>query len=217
MKGLLEKEKISMINICKVFLLIPLIFYAALIYGTVIKGHSSLDGYPLGLVFIMMGIMPIAVINQETQSKWHVNVLTMPFTRSQIVSVKYIAVLIINLLTAIVSAAVITFCSVYGADTNGINAVVTANMLFGGLGIGLMPSVIFFPLCFRFYNSVGGIKTILGALVGGFMGGSNMVIMEQVMKSKGIFGGGFIFICVMLVLFFVSWGLSILIFRKRDV
>ena len=34
------------------------------------------------------------------------------------------------------------------------------------------------------------------------MGGSNMVIMEQVMKSKGIIGGGFIFMCVMLVLFF---------------
>ena len=216
MRGLLEKEKISMMNICKVFLLVPLIFYAALIYGAVIKGHST-DGFPIGLVVIMMGIMPIAVINQETLSKWHVNVLTMPYTRSQIVSAKYITALIINLLTAILSVAVLTFCSVCGADTNGINAVVTANMLFGGLGIGLMPSVIFLPLSFRLYNSVGGIKTILGALIGGFMGGSNMVIMEQVMKSKGIFGGGFIFLCVMLVLFFVSWGLSILIFRKRDV
>ncbi|SFC71054.1 ABC-2 transporter permease [Ruminococcus albus] len=214
MKGLLVKEKYSICNTCKLFFIVPLAFYAVMIIGTVLKGQK-LAGFPVGMIFMMMGLMPASIINQEMQSKWHIGVLTMPYTRNQIVSSKYIMALIITFITLIVTGDVMISCLLISGQMDSENVLNAVKMLFGGIGMGLMPSIIFMPVNFKFYNTVGGLRVLIGALLGGFMGGSNMMIMDSVQDGR-IFGGGFVFMCLSLVLFLISWGVSILLFRKKD-
>ncbi|ADU21460.1 MULTISPECIES: ABC-2 transporter permease [Ruminococcus] len=212
MKGLLVKERYSLFNTCKVFLLIPVVINIALMIGIMVK-RQEISGFPVGLIFVMMGIMPASVINQEMRSNWHVGVLTMPYTRTQIVSAKYIITLIITLLTLLMNAACLGVCLAFSSGLSAHNIVETAKILFSGIGMGLLPTIIIMPLTFKFYGN--GVR-LMGALLGGFIGGSNMMIMENA-QHGGLFGNGFIFMCVTIVLFFISWGVSILLFRKRDV
>lgn len=214
MKGLLVKEKCSIWNTCRTFLIIPVFFYAALIAGVIHKG-MDIDGFPIGMVYMMMGLMPISVINQEMTSRWHINALTMPYTRAQIVSAKYIAVLMINALTTIMSAAILLIClAAFGSK--GGSAAAICKMLFGGIGMGLMPAAVFLPTNYKYYDSIGGKRMVISMLAGGTIGACNMVIMERVQKGS-LFGGGFVFMCLMIVLFIVSWLLSIAFFSKKDV
>ena len=213
MKGLLVKEKCSLWNTCKTFLIIPLFFYAALVVVGMRQKGVNIDGFPIGMVYMMMGLMPISVINQEMASRWHIHAMTLPYSRTQIVSAKYITVLIINLLTTVVSAAVLVICM--AAFNNG-SAEAILKMLFGGIGMGLMPAVVFLPASYKYYDTVGGKRMIISIVAGASIGVSNMFIMERAQKSS-LFGGGFVFMCLMIVLFIVSWILSIAFFRKKDV
>ena len=215
MKGLLVKERYSLINTCKVFLLIPLVVNIVLMIAVMVKRHE-ISGFPVGLIFTMMGIMPASVINQEMRSNWHVGVLTMPYTRTQIVSAKYVITLIIVLLTLLMNAAFLGVCLAFSSGLSAHSIVETAKILFSGIGMGLLPTIIIMPLTFKFYGNGNGVRLIMSALFGGFIGGSNVMIMENA-QHGGLFGNGFIFMCITIVLFFISWGVSILLFRKRDV
>lgn len=215
MKGLLVKEKYSIWNSCKAFLIIPVFFYTIMVVGAVLHKHD-IEGFPVGMVFMMMGLMPATIVNQEMMSRWHVNVLTMPYTREQIVSAKYIASLIINAVTAVVTAIVVGVCIAFG-NIEGSGAALMAKLIFGGIGMGLLPAVVFLPANFKFYDTVGGARVMVSSLVGGLIGGSNIVIMESISRGHSILGGGFIFMCLMIVLFVISWWLSIVFFRKKDV
>lgn len=215
MKGLLVKERYSIINNCKSFLLIPVFFYTALIVAVIVKGQD-IAGFPVGLVFLMMGLMPASVINQEMKSNWHVEVLTMPYTRTQIVSAKYIITLIITLLTLMVSVVFMGVCLVLSGGLSAHGFAEMAKVLFGAVGMGFLPTVIMMPLTFKFYSNGNGVRLVMSMVFGGSIGGSNVMIMESAQRGR-VFGTGFIFMCVSIVLFFISWGVSILLFRKRDV
>lgn len=214
MKGLLVKETCSIYSCCKLFLVIPIVFYGALMAGTLWKGQD-IAGFPVGMIFMMMGIIPASVVNQEVQSKWHLGVLTMPYTRTQIVSAKYIITLIITVLTLVVTAGVMVMCLAFGRGISASGLREIVKVLFGGIGMGLMPTIVMMPTNFKFYGTVGGARVIISILLGGFIGGTNMMMMEMIQKDK-LFGSGFIFMCLSVVLFFISWGVSILLFRKKD-
>ena len=214
MKGLLVKETCSIYSCCKLFLVIPVAFYTVLMVGTLWKGQD-IAGFPVGMIFMMMGIIPASVVNQEVQSKWHLGVLTMPYTRTQIVSAKYIITLIITVLTLVVTAGVMVMCLAFGRGISASGLRDIVKVLFGGIGMGLMPTIVMMPTNFKFYGTVGGIRVAISILLGGFIGGTNMMIMEMIQKDK-LFGSGFIFMCLSVVMFFISWGVSILLFRKKD-
>lgn len=216
MKGLLIKERIAMWHNCKSFLTIPLFFMAAMLAIALKSQGTRIEGFPVGMVFLFMGLMPATMCNVEIQNKWQNYCLALPYSRSQIVSSKYICTLIILALTAVFSTAMLGICILIGGNFVIETAV---RLLFMGIGLGLLPGALFFPVHFKLYNKSGGVRLIFGGLIGGIVGGMNSVLlsMNDDINTGDIFGGTFIFMLVMMALFALSWLISIAIFRRKDV
>lgn len=214
MKGLLTKEKYSMWHNGKVFLLIPLFYLAAMLIS-VFGRHNGLDFFPLEMIYLFMGLIPISTCNVEIQSRWHNYCMTMPYSRSTIVSSKYISSLIIVALTTVMCSAMLGICVLLGG---AVSAESLAGMTFMGIGCGLMPATLFFPLHFKFYSTVGGARLLFSGLVGGLIGGMNAFFLNFTEDAgAGMTRGLFIFMLVMMALFALSWLISIAVFRRKDV
>ena len=214
MKGLLTKEKYIMWHNCKWFLLIPLFYLAAMILS-LFTGHGNLHYFPLGMVYLFMGIMPITTSNVEIQSRWHSYCMTMPYSRRQLVSGKYSTVLIIVVLTSVICAAIFGISVLLGGDADAESLI---QLMFMGVGCGLMPAALFFPLHFKFYSTVNGVRMLFSGIVGGMVGGMNIVFMNIAESAGGALTRRlFIFMIVMMALFALSWLISIAVFRRKDV
>ncbi|MBQ8965002.1 ABC-2 transporter permease [Ruminococcus sp.] len=209
MKGLLIKEKYTMWHNCALFLLVPLFFFAAMLI-TLFGRHSTIVGFPVGMVFMFMGIVPVNTSNNDIQSKWHMGCMTLPYSRRQIVSAKYISSLILVTGTAVVWLIFMGICSLLGAN---VTAGTVTSLLCSGFGLGLMPAVAFLPFNFKWYDTVGGKRIFLGGLTGGLVGFSNIFFLNHI---PGIMGS-VVFMSVMVIAFFVSWFISIRIFERKDV
>lgn len=216
MKGLLIKEKYGMWHNCKVFLIVPLFFMAAMIAIALQSHGTRIEGFPVGMVFMFMGLMPATMCNVEIQNKWQSYCLTLPYSRSQIVGSKYICTLIVVALTVVFSAVMLGLCVLIGGSFD-IELVV--RLLFMGIGMGLLPATLFFPFHFKLYNKTGGARLLFGGLIGGLVGGINSILMtmDDEITDGEVFGGTFIFMLVMMALFLLSWLISIAIFKRKDV
>ena len=209
MKGILTKEKYVIWHTCSLYLIIPLFFYVIMIVTLFIR-KTTLDGFPIGMVYIFMGIIPITTTNADIQSRWSTSCLTMPYSRSQIVSAKYICALILTAGVTVSWLMMIFICRMLGAD---ITANTILSLTFTGTAFGLMPAAIFLPLSFKWYNTTGGKRIVLGGIMGGVVGGANSYIMSHVPGAKG----SAIFMGMMTAAFFISWLISVKIFERKDV
>lgn len=212
MKGLMIKEKNLILTSAKSFFIIPLFFVAAMIIS-VLKGHGGANSFPVEFIFMFMGIMPISLMNTELVSKWNINCLTLPYTRRQIVASKYVSTLIVEALTLIMIILMFAVCNVLCAD---MSVMQMTNMLFRGIGMGLIPAVAYLPMNFKMYDKSGAGRIVTGGLVGGLCGGLNIVFMEMNFSDNSIMSGSFWFMAAMIVLFAVSWVVSVIIFEKKD-
>ena len=209
MKGLLTKEKYVMWHNCGVFLLIPLFFFTAMAI-TLFSRHSELDGFPVGMVYMFMGIIPVNISNTDIQSKWHLGCLTMPYTRRQVVASKYICGLILVAGVTVAWVVFMSICAMLGAVITFKTAL---SLILTGCAMGLLPSTAILPFSFKWYDTIGGKRIVLGGLAGGLVGGANVIIMNRV---PGLTGSA-IFFTVMVVAFFISWLISNRLFERKDV
>ena len=213
MKGLLIKEKNIILTSCKTFFLIPLFFAAVLIISAIKGGGYDNWTLPVGFIFVFMSIMPINVMNTELTSRWNTSCLTMPYSRREIVTSKYLTSFIVDLAMAVVVLVVCGICSLMGA---GVNMGVIIQMIFRGFAMGLIPATAYLPVNYKMYDRVGAGRMITGGLVGGICSGMNMSFMEKVPDGSRLMTGSFWFFVVMLVLFVISWAISVSIFERKD-
>lgn len=215
MKGLLIKEKHSILSSCKTYFLVPLAFAAAFMVSALKSGHH-MDGFPIGMIIMFTGMLPVAICNSDMPSKWHINCLTMPYSRSEIVSAKYIMTLILVGIAAAASALMILLSLAAGGHFENDDMQSFAKVMFCGISMGFMPATIFMPPNFKFYDKPQGVRLVLSMIAGGFIGGMTMMIMNAAQRSKAVFGGAFIYMIIVIVLFILSWLLSLALFRKKD-
>lgn len=212
MKGLLIKEKYLMWHNCKVYLLIPLFYFAVIMIG-VFSHRRELDYFPMGIVFLFMGIIPVNTCNVEIQSRWHNYSMTMPYSRSMMVSSKYIASLIIIALTTVMCTGLVGIAVLFGGETQNL-----LQNMFMGIGMAFSPTIIFFPLHFKFYSTMGGVRLLFSGLVGGLIGGMNIFFINFAENANTVLTSSMlIFMAVMIVLFGLSWLISLAIFKGKDV
>ena len=98
MKALLLKDWYMAVKYCKAYLVIVAVFAAV-----AMSGASFMYGF---YACIMAGMVPVTLLSYDERSKWTVYSCALPYTRAQLVSVKYIVgglaqLAIIILLTAI--------------------------------------------------------------------------------------------------------------------
>lgn len=202
MKGLLLKDFYMTAKTCKSYLFVILIFLAISFFG---NDSQFFILYPL----LMMSLIPVTLLSYDERDGWDKYSLTLPCTRAQLVSVKYLMGLgfggITYLLSEVVLAArfLLAGSFVWGEYL----ALSSALLLLGLLGPSLL-----MPFVFKFGSEKGRLAyyfviALLFAVVAILAGLGFYVYLE---------GFSWLVIAAVVLLYLGSWRLSIFFYEKRE-
>ena len=97
MKALIYKDFLAIWKYCRTYVLMCAVFLVSSVF---IEEYSFLQMYPL----IFMGMLVNTLIAYDERDKWDRQVLTMPITRKQYVSAKYLTGLILQSAVLVLTA-----------------------------------------------------------------------------------------------------------------
>ena len=214
MKGLLLKDLYMSEKYCRVFLLIVVVFF----------GMSLMSGpgfFLLAYPCILMGLIPASLISYDEREKWDVYSGTLPCSRRQLVSCKYLVGLI-GELPVICITTVLYALGLFRMGAFDPRAVLVMAAAF--LLLGLIGPAATLPFMFRFGAEKGriayfaviillcGVSAAFGSIQGSGVG-ENALTAGIVMPQEGVS----LFLAVLAVLLYtVSWRLSIVFYKKRE-
>lgn len=210
MRGLLLKDFYMAKQYCRYFLVILFGFIAVFIFG---EGDAFYLGYPM---IICMNI-PFTLIAYDERNKWDVNSLTMPFTRKQLVTSKYLGVLLLLLGTLVVIGSAYIVGSMRLGKFQWLAFSETMVMM---AFIGLLSPSILLPLVFRFGAERGRVFYYITLLIFFAAIGAGTEVMKTpeiaALLSDAVswlLPGTVILGTLVLIL---SWTLSVRFYEKRE-
>lgn len=208
MKGLLLKDWYMMKKYCKIYLLIVLIFIAVSFSS---DGNLFFVLYPC----FLCGMIPVNLLAYDDRSRWTQYSGALPYTKTQIVSSKYI----IGLLAEAFVIGVTGIAQAIGMSVNGTfrghDFAVLIMMLF--ISAVIFPAVCL-PFIFKFgvekgrtayYVMLGFVCAVAFLLAGVSKDSLNVEIQPNMFLLS---------LCLVVIIgYAVSWYLSIVFYKKRDV
>ena len=209
MKGLLRKDCYLMMKYCLVFLLVVFIFT---IVG--IKNNKVFFAlYPI----ILSSIIPVNLLSYDEKSHGSSYACTFPYTRKDIVSSKYI----LTLCVLGASALFIIFAQV-------CNMIINHNFQLFGLfstfaviiSCGLLPPAFMFPLTFKLGSEKGRFAYYVGfalffvvlAFFQEVTDNLSLRITQMAVPCTPIV----LVLLIVIILYGLSWHLSVKFYQKRD-
>ena len=204
MKGLLLKDYYSAKNYLRSLFLVAFVFIAA----------SFFNDYVLFLYYpcILSSIAAMTLISYEEKDRWNIYAETLPCSRVQVVSCKYIVSLIFGTLTAIALLFVQTAAMLY-RKTFALGQI--AELALNFIPLLLLPSAFLLPPVYKFGAEKGRIAYYI--IIGNFC-----AILGIWNPSEGIPAISFtpaislIVGIVSILLFGISWIVSIRLYQKRE-
>lgn len=208
MKGLLLKEFIMLRKSWFAFTLMIGVFSAMAVWS----GEVQM----LLIAPLFMSIWSFSFLGMDEQSRWKQYSAALPFERRTVVSSKYLMMIILNA----VSVLFITVCYLISVAVG--KAVFSGSFLLmliiSAIFIGLIYPTIILPLNYRFNTEK---SRIILMLINGVLGGVSVTLMQLPVMSSDIMSSiaeyiPLIILAVTVLLFVLSWQLSIKIYNKRD-
>lgn len=204
MKGLLLKDWYMMVKYCKVWVLIL----------AVMMGASAFSERPMSFLMypvMLAGLTAVTLIAYDERSGWTTLSRAMPYSKAQLVSVKYIVTLLLLAMAAVLAVVV----QLVRAGTGAGNAGSMGGILGMLLSAGLVTPAVLLPLVFRF--GVEKARILYGIVLGLVIGCMIFVSMTVQDMSQLVADGAFAVraLPVSAVLFGLSWLLSIRIGRPH--
>ena len=207
MKGLLLKDWYMMKKYCRYYLFVSIGF---IILSMISSGNMFFIFYPC----LLCGMIPVNLLGYDERSRWTEHVGTLPYTKAQIVSAKYL----IGLFTQI---AMLTAICV----TQGVKMSVEGNFVLKEflilmtllLIIASVASSLTLPFIFKFGVEKG--RTAYYVMIGVVCAGSfiattlfnkglqNNIQLNAVLPIACFIGVG---------IYVLSWYLSIIFYKKRE-
>lgn len=208
MKGLLLKDLYMTVKYCWAYLLIVVVFTAVSFFAT----DQLFIFYPC----LIVGLIPMNLLAYDERSKWTLYSGTLPYSKAQIVSGKYLiglfAQLVVLVITGISQSIIM--------HRNG-TFVLTA--FLGLMALLLVTSCasssLTLPIIFRWGVEKGRIA--YAVVIGMGFAVSTMVAMRfgtgAALRITDPFPGAFAILCAVgLGIYALSWYLSIVFYRKRE-
>ncbi len=208
MKGLLLKEWYLIKRYCRVYLIITALFLAL---SAFYDGNSFILFYPS----LLCGMIPVNLQSFDERSGWSKYSGALPYTKSQLVSVKYLTGLLAVI--AIMSATVViqTIKAISVGEFSLHRLFVT---IFVMSILEFFFSSLCLPLVFKFGTEKGRIVYIVmvGIFCGVLASISGGFAKIPVLKINT----NMLLICILLAgcaLYAASWTLSIALYKKREI
>lgn len=208
MKGLLLKDWYMMKQYCRIYLFIAIGFIAL---SLVSNDNLFFIFYP----FLLGGMIPVNLLGYDERSRWIQYSGTMPYTKTQIVSGKYLDGLLIQIILLLVTGAV-----------QAAKMIIVGDFLSGGFAalmlilfiVSTVASAIPLPFVFRLGVEKGRMAyyVMIGFVCGVSVLASNVYkgqpgiemkpnLLLTVLAAAGI--GIYIF----------SWYMSVVFYKKREI
>lgn len=214
MKGLLLKDLYMMKKYGMWNIIIALLFIVASLFG-----YTMFDFFYPCLVCSMI---PMSIISYDEKSRWDQYCGTLPFTKTQIVSSKYIMGLLVQMTVILINiiAHGIKMCVIGDFQLEYLMMILTTNVL-----ASIFPSICL-PLVFKFGAEKGRViaVAIMGLILAQFAFVNILTIQiisstynehEVQMKfDTSIFVVGCL---VAAVVYAISWLLSVALYKKREI
>ena len=207
MKGLLLKDWYMMRKYCRAYLFLVIIFIAVSFVGDT---NLFFIFYPC----MLCGMIPVNLLGYDERSRWQQYSETMPYTKSQIVSGKYM----IGLCTQIIMILVVGIAQAIRMGIGGtliLREYLVLMMLL--LIMSLLASSITLPFMFKLGVEKGRMAYyfMIGVVCGGSIISSKLISgrIQSEIKLNGILP----IICLVGIgIYVLSWYLSIVFYKKRE-
>ena len=209
MKGLLLKDFYMMKKYCKSYLLIAAVFIAVTFFG---NDNFFFVFYPC----ILCGMIPVNLIAYDEQSRFNIYSGTLPYTKAQIVSGKYLIGFLVQTAMFIIMGVVQAIKMNMNGSFRFANFAVLMLTMFCA---SVATVAISLPFMFKFGVEKGRMVHLFTI---GIICAACFVLPTLIgnidMSGEIAFNGfllGFCAICV--CLYALSWYLSIIFYKKREV
>jgi len=207
MKGLLLKDLYMMKKYCRAYFIIAVVFIA-------VSFASNENMFFVFYPCLLCGMIPVNLLGYDERSRWLQYSETMPYTKGQIVSGKYLiglgAQVVVVLVTGIAQAIRM---SVSGTFVFGEYLVLMMLLLT----MALLASSVTLPFMFKLGVEKGRMAyyIMIGIVCAGSMISSNFLSggMQEKIELNGILP----IICLVAIgVYVLSWYLSIAFYKKRE-
>ncbi len=207
MKGLLLKDFYMMKKYCRSYLL----FLAVFILISAVGDDAAFFGaYPC----LLAGTLPVTLLGYDERSGWARYCGTLPYTKAQLVSVKYL----IGLAAQI---TVVTLSALAQGIRMGARGALDLGSLLALAGTLLVascvPSAISLPFMFKLGVEKGRIAyyVMIGVACAGSVAAMNLLRDSETLRR--IANGPLPVLCAAAVaVYALSWGLSVAFYKKRE-
>lgn len=207
MKGLLLKELYTLRKYGKTYLLLTAVFLGVSLF-------ASQNMFFLLYPSLLIGLLPQSFIGMDEKNRWEAYCGALPYSKSEIVSSKYVLTLILQLVMILATAILwsIKLSMAGGFSWGALFAVISALTLAGAATPALS-----LPILFKFGAEKGRIA--IGVVLGVIFGGSSALsIIAGVTPQDSHLGAVMILMpLVGLALYALSWYLSVYFYEKREI
>lgn len=206
MKGLLLKDFYMTTKYCRAFLLIIVVSLAASFFDH----ESFFIIYPI----IIASMVPVTLVSYDEREKWTVYSGTLPYTKTQIVSSKYLLGLLVNLLVFLAAAAVQAFCMF---STVSFVMADYLSILVLMIILGLIGPAVVMPFIFRFGAEKG--RIVYFAVIAALCALSTLAVGSDVpfpIQLSSEWGMTLMMFAAVLI-YVISWLLSIVFYKNREI
>lgn len=207
MKGLLLKDAYQAWKLYKVFYLIAVVMEAVSIWV------EDMDLFLMVYPFFLVSMIPLNLLTTDEGSKWDVFCGSLPCSRRNVVSGKYL----IGILNALPTLGLVAICQ-------GVRMGIRGSFSWGELGTVLLVCVmismvlpaISLPCAFKFGTNKGRMVQLV--LMGVICGGCAALAISLDSGLPELLGGGIggAVLLALMGLYALSWYLSVRFYEKRD-
>ena len=210
MKGLLLKDWYAIKSYCLYTLFIVLVFA---LLGGAMQGNFFFTFYPL----IFISVIAMNLIAYEEKEKWDQYAATLPYTKAQIVSSKYIVSLCLGLCTVVLSG-ISQYVGMIVSNTYNTEKLLSYLMIF--VSLALLPAAFLLPFIYKFGVNKGRIAYYVVIIVScGVIGG--IASVDSIGSASAVSASQIsIFVIVAVasaVIYALSWMLSIRFYQNREI
>ncbi len=208
MKGLLLKDFYMMRKYCRAYFFVILIFL----------GFSFLSNENMFFLFypcLFCGMLPVTLMSYDEHSKWHIYSGTLPYTKAQLVSGKFLLGLIIQTGVLLLSSILQPIRALVQGGFFWQDYLVIMAMQFI---LSTVTIVCTLPFMFKFGVEKGRIAyyVMIGIVCSGSVLSSQFFELE--LKTELSFHIILLILCIVAaIVYLLAWRLSIRFYEKREI
>ena len=208
MKGLLLKDWYMINKYCRYYLFVSLGF---VILSVVSSGNMFFVFYPC----LLCGMIPVNLLGYDERSRWTEYVGTLPYTKTQIVSAKYLIGLFIQI------SMLTVVCIVQAAKTSIEGTFVLKEFLLLMMLLLIMASVassLTLPFIYKYgvEKGRGAYYVMIGVVSAGSVIATS--IFNEGLQNEIKINAVFPIACIVGVgIYALSWYLSVVFYKKKEI